>query len=99
MTSALVLSVTCFVSEGFSCYLAALIEVYHTLKTLPRTGKPGRPQQPLKEPHPDLVYGQVIKKTPPGRLQAPAYPLRRGAQRLDTPGAPLCPTRLARPPP
>src|SRR5947209_17200527 len=87
MTSALVLSVTCFVSEGFSCYLAALIEVYHNLKTLPRTGKPGRPKQPLKEPHPELVYGQVIKKTQKGRLQELVYrsPLR--CQALGGPGA------------
>src|SRR5947209_18832260 len=83
MTSALVLSVTCFVSEGFSCYLAALIEVYHNLKTLPRTGKPGRPQQPLKEPHPELVYGQVIKKTQKGRLQELVYRVRCGAKRLE----------------
>src|SRR5262249_11952428 len=38
----------CFFSDGFSCYLSALLEVYHTLKTFPRTGKPGRPKQPVK---------------------------------------------------
>jgi hypothetical protein len=62
MTAAVVLGVPCFFSDGFSAYLSALIEVYHTLKTFPRTGKPGRPKQPVKEPHPDLVYGQVVKK-------------------------------------
>jgi transposase-like protein len=55
MTAAVVLGVPGFFSDGFSCYLSALIDVYHTLKTFPRTGKPGRPKQPLKEPHPDLV--------------------------------------------
>src|SRR5215470_5595958 len=55
LTAAVVVGVPCFFSDGFSCYLAALIEVYHTLKTFPRTGKPGRPKQPMKEPHPDLV--------------------------------------------
>ena len=43
MTAAVVLGVPCFFSDGFSCYLPALLEVYHTLKTFPRTGKPGRP--------------------------------------------------------
>ena len=62
MTAAVVLGVPCFFSDGFSCYLSALIAVYHTLKTFPRTGKPGRPKQPVQEPHSDLAYGQVIKK-------------------------------------
>jgi transposase-like protein len=70
MTAAVVLGVPCFFSDGFSCYLSALMEVYHTFQTFPRTGKPGRPKQPIKEPHPDLVYGQVIKKKRQGRLQA-----------------------------
>lgn len=43
MTAAVVLGVPCFFSDGFNCSLSALIEVYHTLKTFPRTGKPGRP--------------------------------------------------------
>jgi len=51
------------ISDGFSCDLSALIEVYHTLKTFPRTGKPGRPKQPVKAPRPDLVYGEVVKKS------------------------------------
>jgi hypothetical protein len=55
MTAAVVLGVPCFFSDGFSCSLAALIEVSHTLKTFPHTGKPGRPKHPVKEPHPDLV--------------------------------------------
>jgi IS1 family transposase/transposase-like protein len=83
MTAAVVLGVPCFFSDGFSCYLSALLEVYHTLKTFPRTGKPGRPKQPLKEPHPDLVYGQVIKKKRQGRLQAVVYRVCCGAKRLE----------------
>jgi hypothetical protein len=66
MTAAGGLGVPCFFSDGFSCDLSALIEVYHTLKTFPRTGKPGRPRKPVKEPQPDLVYGQVIKKSAKG---------------------------------
>ena len=83
MTAAVVLGVPCFFSDGFSCYLSALIEVYHTLKTFPHTGKPGRPQQPVKEPLPDLVYGQVVKKKRQGRLQELVYRVRCGAKRLE----------------
>jgi IS1 family transposase/transposase-like protein len=83
MTAAVVLGVPCFFSDGFSCYLSALIEVYHTLKTFPRTGEPGRPKKPVKEPHPDLVYGQVIKKKRQGRLQELVYRVCCGAARLE----------------
>jgi hypothetical protein len=55
MTAAVVLGVPCFFSDGFSCYLSALIEVYPTLKSFPRTGRPGRPKRPVKNPHPDWV--------------------------------------------
>jgi IS1 family transposase/transposase-like protein len=96
MTAAVVLGVPCFFSDGFSCYLAALIEVYHTLKTFPRTGKPGRPKQPLKEPHPELVYGQVIKKTQKGRLQELVYRVRCGAKRLEDLGLSISPSLLER---
>jgi len=96
MTAAVVLGVPCFFSDGFSCYLAALIEVYHTLKTLPRTGKPGRPKQPLKEPHPELVYGQIIKKTQKGRLQELVYRVRCGAKRLEDLGLSISTSVLER---
>jgi IS1 family transposase len=86
MTAAVVLGIPCFFSDGFRCYLSALIEVYHTLKTFPRTGKPGRPKQPVKEPHPDLVYGQVIKKKRQGRLQELVSRVRCGSKRLGTLG-------------
>src|SRR5437588_4228900 len=96
MTAAVVLGVPCFFSDGFSCDLAALIEVFHTLKTFPRTGKPGRPKQPLKEPHPELVYGQVIKKTQKGRLQELVYRVRCGAKRLDDLGLSISTSVLER---
>lgn len=82
MTAAVVLGVPCFFSDGFSCYLSALIEAYHRLKSFPRTGKRGRPKQPLKEPHPDLVYGQVVKKKRQGRLQELLYRVCCGSDRL-----------------
>src|SRR5215470_7501834 len=96
MTAAVVVGVPCFFSDGFSCYLAALIEVSHTLKTFPRTGKPGRPKQPMKEPHPDLVYGQVVKKKHKGRLQALVYRVRCGAKRFETLGLAISTSLLER---
>ena len=83
MTAAVVLGVPCFFSDGFSCYLSALIETYHTLKTFARTGKRGRPKKPIKALHPDLVYGQVIKKKRQGRLQELVYRVCCGAERLE----------------
>jgi transposase-like protein len=86
MTAAVVGGVPGFFSDGFSCDLAALIEVYHTLKTFPRTGKPGRPKQPVQEPPPDVVDGQVVKQQRKGRLQALVYRVRCGAGRLEQRG-------------
>ena len=83
MTAAVVLGVPCFCSDGFSCDLPALVEVYHRLKPFARTGKPGRPRKPLKEPHPELVYGQVIKKQQKGRLKELVYRVCCGATRLE----------------
>src|SRR5215813_6348113 len=96
MTAAGVLGVPCFFSDGFSCYLSALLEVYHTLKTFPRTGKPGRPKQPVKEPHPALVYGQVIKKKQKGRLKELVYRVRCGAKRLEELGLSISTSLLER---
>ena len=70
MTAAVVRGVPCFFSDGFSCYLSALIEVYHAIKTFARTGKPGRPRKPVLEPHPELVYAQLVKQKKRGRLRA-----------------------------
>lgn len=96
MTAAVILGVPCFFSDGFSCYLSALIEAYHTLKTFPRTGKPGRPRKPVKEPHPDLVYGQVIKTKRQGRLQALVYHVCCGAKRLEELGLSISTTLIER---
>jgi IS1 family transposase/transposase-like protein len=82
MTAAVVLGVPCFFSDRFSCYLSALIEAYQSLKTFPRTGKPGRPKPPVKEPPPDLVSGQVVKKKRQGRLHELGYRVCCGGERL-----------------
>jgi transposase-like protein/IS1 family transposase len=96
MTAAVVVGVPCFFSDGFSCYLSALIEIYHTLKTFPSTGKRGRPKKPIKEPPPELVYGQVIKKKRQGRLPELEYRVRCGSARLQKLGLSISTSLLER---
>jgi IS1 family transposase len=82
MTAAVVVGIPCFFSDGFSAYLPALVTVYHEIKTFARTGKRGRPRNPVVEPHPDLVYGQVVKEKKHGRLKFLGERIVCGAQRL-----------------
>jgi IS1 family transposase len=82
LTARVILGVPCFFSDGFSCYLPALIECYHTLIEFPRTGKPGRPKNPIKEAHPDLVYAQIVKHKEKGRLKTLSEQVLCGAARL-----------------
>lgn len=82
MTAVVVVGVPCFFSDGFSAYLPALMTVYHEIKTFARTGKRGRPKNPVVEPHPELVYGQVVKKKKHGRLEFLGERILCGAQRL-----------------
>jgi hypothetical protein len=82
MTAAIVIGVPMFFSDGFSCYLQALIECYHQIKTFQKTGKRGRPKKPVKEPHPELVYGQLVKEKEGGRLVRISKRIRCGAERL-----------------
>ncbi len=81
MTARIVFGIPCFFSDGFSSYLPALIECYHTIKTFPKTGQRGRPKKPVKEPHEDLVYGQVVKKRKKRRIVEITYRIICGAQR------------------
>jgi len=55
---------------------------YHTLIEFPRTGKPGRPKNPLQEAHPDLVYAQIVQHKQKGRLQTLSERVLWGAARL-----------------
>jgi hypothetical protein len=82
MTAALVCGVPCFFSDGFSSYLSALMAVYHQLKEFARTGKRGRPRKPVLEPHPELVYAQLVKKKKRGRLHALSERICCGTTRL-----------------
>jgi IS1 family transposase len=82
MTAAVVAGIPCFCSDGFSCYLAALVAVYHQSTAFARTGKRGRPRKPVVAPHPDLVYAQIVKPKSPGRLQTLTQRVRCGGARL-----------------
>ncbi|WDN89891.1 hypothetical protein BuS5_02859 [Desulfosarcina sp. BuS5] len=82
MTAGIVLGVPCFFSDGFSCYFNALLEYYHEIKIFPKTGQRGRPKEPVKKPHSELVYGQMVKEKKNGKLLKITYRIRCGAERL-----------------
>ena len=82
MTAAIVMGVPCFFSDGMSCYLPALIAFYHRIKSFKRTGKRGRPRNPIIKPHKDLVYAQVVKVKKQGRLFEIQERVLCGARRL-----------------
>jgi len=82
MTAAVVVGIPCFFSDGFSAYLPALVAVYHQIKTFARTGKRGRPRNQVVEPHPELVYAQVVKEKQHGRVKFLSERILCGAKRL-----------------
>ena len=82
VTKARVRGVPACFSDGFTCYLAALIASFHTITTFARTGKRGRPRKPVKAPHPALVDGQLIKEKQQGRLKTITSRVVLGAERL-----------------
>jgi transposase-like protein len=82
MTAAVVRGVPCFFSDGLSSYWPALVAVYHQIKEFARTGKRGRPRKPVLEPHPELVYAQLVKKKKRGRLHSLNECICWGAARL-----------------
>ena len=81
-TAAKVRGIPAFFSDGFTCYFAALISVYHTIISFPLTGKPGRPKAPRIEPHRNLVYGQIVKEKKRGRLVTISTRVLAGAELL-----------------
>ena len=81
-TKARVAGIPAFFSDGFTCSLAALIAAFHVVTTFARTGKRGRPRKPLCEPHPDLVYGQLVKQKHQGKLLTLSTRVVLGAERL-----------------
>jgi hypothetical protein len=81
-TKTRVAGIPAFFSDGFTCYLAALIAAFHVVTTFARTGKRGRPRQPRCEPHPALVYGQLVKQKKQGKLLTLSTRVVLGAERL-----------------
>jgi IS1 family transposase/transposase-like protein len=81
-TKARVAGIPAFFSDGFTCYLAALIAAFHVVTTFARTGNRGRPRKSICEPHPDLVYGQVVKQQKQGKLLTLSPRVVLGAERL-----------------
>src|SRR5207237_9596995 len=85
-TNARVAGIPAFFSDCFTCYLAALIAAFHVVTTFARTGKRGRPRKPRCEPHPDLVYGQLVKQKKQGKLRTLSTCVVLGAERLTSLG-------------
>src|SRR6266480_1699906 len=81
-TKARVAGIPAFFSDGFTCSLAALIAAFHVVTTFTRTGKRGRPRKPRCEPHPDLVYGQLVKQKQQGKLLTLSTRVVVGTERL-----------------
>jgi IS1 family transposase len=81
-TKARVAGIPAFFSDGFTCYLAALIAAFHIVTTFAPTGKRGRPRKPLYAPHPELVYGQLVKEKHQGKLRTLSTRVVLGAERL-----------------
>ena len=81
-TMARVAGIPAFCSDGFTCYLAALIAAFHVVMTFAPTGKRGRPRTPVSAPHPDLIYGQLVKQKKHGKLLTRSTRVVLGAERL-----------------
>ena len=81
-TKARVAGIPAFFSDGFTCYLAALLAAFHVVMTFAPTGKRGRPRKPVCAPHPDLIYGQLVKQKKHGRLLTLSTRVVLGAERL-----------------
>src|SRR5207244_3013123 len=81
-TKARVAGIPAFFSDGFTCYLAALIAAFHVVMTFAPTGKRGRPRTPVCAPHPDLIYGQLVKQKKHGKLLTLSTRVVLGAERL-----------------
>jgi IS1 family transposase/transposase-like protein len=95
-TKARVAGIPAFFSDGFPCYLAALIAAFHVVTTFARTGKRGRPRKPVCAPHPDLIYGQLVKQKQHGTLLTLSTRVVLGAERLTQLGLTLSTALVAR---
>jgi IS1 family transposase len=57
-----------FTSDEYNGYPGAILKQYHIEVEFPKTGKRGRPRNPLLLPHPELNYVQVVKTRENGRV-------------------------------
>ncbi|MDM8525166.1 hypothetical protein QUF80_17485 [Desulfococcaceae bacterium HSG8] len=48
------------------------------MRIFPGTGKPGLPRNLVREPHEDMVYGQVVKEKEQGRVSGASDRMRCG---------------------
>jgi IS1 family transposase len=58
-----------FVSDGLEFYKEALLKQFGEIVEFPRTGKRGRPRNPILVPSDGLKFAQVIKKRKKGKLK------------------------------
>ena len=82
VTKARVAGIPACFSDGFTGSLAARIAAFHVVTIWARTGKRGRPRKPLCAPHPELVYGQLVKQKQHGKLLTLSTRVVLGAERL-----------------
>lgn len=82
MTAAVVAGLPGFCSAGFRCSLAARVAVSHPSTAWARTGRRGRPRNPVVAPHPDWVYAQGVTHQTHGRLHTLTQRVQCGATRL-----------------
>ena len=69
-------------SDGCTGSRAALLAAFHVVPTFARTGKRGRPRQPVGAPHPHPLYGQLVQQQQPGTLLTLSTRVVLGAERL-----------------
>jgi len=55
-------------TDECTCGLATLAAACHVVTTCERAGQRGCLRKPVCEPHPVLIYGQLITQEPPSKL-------------------------------
>lgn len=73
-----------FTSDELKHYDDALLEAYGTKHEFPRTGRPGRPRQPILKAPKNLLYTQVVKRRKRGRVVEISTRVVFGSERLVT---------------
>ena len=84
-TKARVAGIPAFFSDGFTCYLAALIAAFHVVTTFARTGKRGRPRKPLWAPSRSGLRA-IDQTEETGQVADAQHARRAGGRTPDTPG-------------